>query len=74
MSPMPTRIMLDLLARQVDEENKTMYEEMIEHNFFTRQRPRKQTLTPSQIREYFGDELKPAQERAKVISQLFNHY
>ena len=65
ISPAPTKIILDLLARQVDEANGSMYEEMIRHNLFTQRQDLAGLMTPEQIRKYFGSELKPAQERAK---------
>jgi prephenate dehydrogenase len=65
VSPVPTRIILDLLARQVDEKNGSMYEEMIEYNHFTSKRGLHSLMTPAEIRNFFGDLLRPAQGRAK---------
>ena len=70
IAPPPTRILLDLLARQVDEANGTMYEEMIEHNHFTSKRGLDKLMNPTQIRKYYGKELGPAQKRAVAYTNI----
>lgn len=68
VSPPPTRILLDLLARQVDIKNGSMYEEMLSYNRFSKlkysQEERAQLKTPEEIRTFFGRELVAAQKRA----------
>ncbi len=63
LSPKPSKILLDLLARQVDEENDDLYGEMAEYNFFTK-RKLKSRISPREVRDWFGEKLKPAQRRA----------
>jgi chorismate mutase/prephenate dehydrogenase len=70
VAPPPTRILLDLLARQVDEANGSMYEEMIEHNHFTSKKGLDKLMTSIQIREYYGRELEPAQKRAADYTRI----
>ncbi len=76
LSPPPTRILLDLLARQVNPPNDEMYSSMKKLNPFQdsikaelREALENKTeiSSPEKIREFFGDELKNAQERAKKI-------
>lgn len=78
LSPPPTKIILDLIARQFNSGNDDMYREMSQFNPFAIGIEQKlQTMLvnldniPKKIREYFREELKPAQERAKkLIEQL----
>lgn len=77
IAPPPTKIILDLIARQVDEKNDNLYFEMQEHNPFKEEIEKeiKEIFSEKKnskeihkmIRNLFGDELKPAQERAKKI-------
>ena len=69
LSPKPSRILLDLIARQIDEKNEELYREMSEYNFFTKSKL-KTAISPKIVRDWFGDELKPAQERAKRLVDL----
>ena len=74
----PTRVILDLLARQVDEKNDEMYAAMSELNPYRDELNRRfqRSLAaaledyrgiPERIRRSFGKQLKPAQERAKKL-------
>ena len=77
ISPPPTRILLDLMARQADGKNDELYQTMREYNPSTSQIT--QYLTdalsstsrkdvPQRIRNLFGDDLlKEAQSRAKNL-------
>lgn len=77
ISPPPTRILLDLMARQADGKNDELYQSMREYNPSTSQIT--QYLTdalsstskkdvPQRIRNLFGDDLlKEAQSRAKTL-------
>lgn len=71
LSPPPTRAILDLAARQFDESNDELYEAMKKINPNTSYLERELAksldipLSPAQIRNFYGKELKQAQERAK---------
>ena len=74
LSPPPTRIILDLIARQANPDNDEMYREMCKYNPFAAGIEQKlQTIlenlgnTPEEIRKLFGKELEPAQKRAKKL-------
>jgi prephenate dehydrogenase len=73
LSPPPTRIILDLIARQIDEKNDELYESMAEKNIFTKKLETyiidslELPLSSAELREFFGEELIPAQERAKNL-------
>lgn len=69
ISPAPTKILLDLIAKQVSEDNGEMYEEMIRYNKFA-DKENKSLKTPAEIRAFFGSYLKPAQERAKKYLEI----
>ncbi len=71
-SPPPTKKILDLIARQVNENNDEMYKAMQKYN--PSDKKIKENLikilknpenAPEKIRELFNDNLKSAQERAK---------
>lgn len=64
LSPPPTKILLDLLARQIDEKNDQLYQEMDQFNPFSETHPINNNLPPK-IREFYGEELAAAQERAR---------
>ena len=80
-SPPPTKIIIDLLARQVAPENDEMYDAMEKYNPFW-QSEKQQLLkcmqrvlegkeNPDKIRKFFGKELEPAQKRAaEFIKQV----
>lgn len=73
----PTKILLDLLARQVDENNDDLYREMRPYNPSTTKLLQdlaaaldetKERDVPKRIRDLFGDDLlKEAQARAKKM-------
>lgn len=77
ISPPPTKVLIDLVARQVDEKNDELYQALQDYNPFTP--PIKQHLismitktngrkNPKKIRDWFGkDFLKESQERAKKL-------
>lgn len=77
LAPPPTKILLDLIARQVDSKNDKLYSDMREYN--PSQTKVNQALSkemncvlndhsfPNIIRAFFGDELMPAQKRAKKL-------
>jgi prephenate dehydrogenase len=79
IAPGPTKILLDLIARQVNEKNDKLYQDMQKYNFSTHQIKkdlveilRKEIKnienTPLDIRELFGCLLlKQAQDRAKEL-------
>jgi prephenate dehydrogenase len=77
ISPPPTRVILDLIARQFDEKNDGLYSDMSEFNqfhqdtldsLFTQKKyPSHTDETRKKVREYFGDELKNAQKRAAKL-------
>jgi prephenate dehydrogenase len=75
-APSPTRILLDLAARTVDPINDEMFAAMADYNpsdpyvtqTFSRNLSNLDFRTaPQTIRKYFGDELGPAQERARKL-------
>ena len=68
LSSKPTKIVLDLVARQIDEANGNLYDDMIEHNLFTKHYEK--TLSSEEIRRWFGKQLKPAQKRAERYVQM----
>jgi len=76
LSPPPTKILLDLIARQYDPSNDTLYASMLAENLRTKEI--KELLTermsslgsPEEIRNLFGEELKVAQERAKKLIEI----
>lgn len=72
LAPPHTRVLLDLIARQVAVENTGLYESMRDFNELgnCKDKIKKDTLTPEQIREFFGNELSGAQERAKKYIEL----
>lgn len=72
LAPPHTRILLDLIARQVAVENTGLYESMRDFNELgkCKNKVKKDTLTPEEIREFFGNELANAQERAKKYIEL----
>ncbi len=70
LSPPPTRVMLDLLARQVDKSNGSIYEDMADYNPFTQYKNIPKTCSPEEIRTWFGKELVPAQTRAKKLVEM----
>jgi hypothetical protein len=76
ISPPPTRILLDLLARQSDEEKDDLYEEMREFNPLTQKitqglldafKRADDKDAPRRIRELYGDRLKESQESARGL-------
>lgn len=79
ISPEPTRILIDLIARQVNEKNDEMYIAMKKYNPSMRHieenllNTLENILTIDQeknrkaIRRFFGDQLKVSQERAKKL-------
>lgn len=76
LAPPNTKPVLDLIARQVNSENDELFRQMCEFNLntpptisaFVRQLIKADAITsPEQVREFFGSELKPAQERAKKL-------
>ena len=72
LAPPHTKILLDLIARQVSIDNQGLYEAMRDFNEFgdCKKNIKKETLTPEEIREFFGEELEPAQQRARKYVQL----
>jgi len=76
LSPPPTKILLDLIARQYDSSNDALYAAMLSEN------PRTEEIKKSligkmsslgsseEIRNLFGEELRAAQERAKRIIEI----
>ncbi len=76
LSPPPTKVLLDLLARQVNPENDSLYQDMREYNNCT---PKIKALLIKTIEEdntnlgarirkiYGADFLKEAQDRAKLL-------
>ncbi len=77
ISPPPTKVLMDLVARQVDEKNDELYQALQDYNPFTQKvnqhlistlTKKSKTKNPKKIRDWFGkDFLKEAQERAKRI-------
>lgn len=73
ISPPPTKILLDLLARQVNPKNDSMYEEMRKNNPFfdflleesIKLNKNKSLTSPEKIRKSFGNQLEKSQEKAK---------
>jgi len=73
LSPPPTRIMLNLLARQVDESNDKLHLDMAAYNQFSskakaelsKKTPYNSSEIPKVIRKWFGAGLAQAQERAQ---------
>ena len=82
ISPPPTRILLDLMARQVDSRNDELYQAMLEYNPSTFQITQclsellKGTCkkdVPKRIRNLFGEDyLREAQSRAKTLIDKAN--
>lgn len=74
VSPPPTKILLDLISRQVDESTEQLYENMIAYNPFNKKIPIPSNLlnklSYKKIRDFYGKELKPAQERARQFINL----
>lgn len=72
LAPPHTKILLDLIARQVSIENQGLYEAMRDFNELgdCKKDIKKDTLTPEEIREFFGKELVSAQERARKYVEL----
>lgn len=76
LSPPPTKILLDLIARQYDSSNDALYAAMLTEN--PRTEEIKELLmdkmsslgSPEKLRDFFGDELKLAQKRAKRIIEI----
>ena len=77
ISPPPTRILLDLLARQVDTKNDELFGAMLNYNgktesitrdLYNNLKTSSESYDPKKIRDFFGEEfLKAAQERARLI-------
>lgn len=78
ISPPPTRMLLDLIARQVDEKNDRLYTTMREYNPKDKKIKKQlekcvmevlnnQAYNSKQIRELFGSELEKAQKRIKYL-------
>ena len=76
LSPPPTRILLDLVSRQIDERNDDLYASMREYNPFidkitdliTRNLSERKKDTPRRIRSLFkGNYLRESQERARKL-------
>ena len=76
ISPPPTRILIDLLARQVGESNDELYEAMRDYNpltpeivkFLSDSLGKTERDAPRRIREIFGEEfLKESQKRAALL-------
>ena len=77
ISPPPTKLLIDLIARQVDEKNDELYQVMRDYNPSTRfvtenisvlLKSTAKMYSPEKIRNWFGqDFLKEAQERAKKV-------
>ncbi|VVB79338.1 Prephenate dehydrogenase [uncultured archaeon] len=75
-SPPPTRVILDLLARQINPENDQLYKDMMDYNQFTpivrglmtEKLSYRNENVPKAIREMYGpDFLRECQERAKFL-------
>jgi len=74
LSPPPTKVILDLIARQVDEKSDELYASIKSNNKFT-EKIKKEVLESLQkvfeessrqeIRKFFGSELENSQKRAK---------
>lgn len=71
-SPPPTKIILDLIARQIDESNDEIYQAMqdknpnnaeVFNNLINSIKAPKNN--PEKLRQFFSTQLKPAQDRAK---------
>ncbi|MBI2046907.1 prephenate dehydrogenase/arogenate dehydrogenase family protein [Candidatus Pacearchaeota archaeon] len=78
ISPPPTRILLDLIARQVNEKNDKLYNDMRKFNpkdyeikkqleNCIKEVLQNPVYNPRQIRELFGNELEKAQKRIKDL-------
>lgn len=77
ISPPPTKLLIDLIARQVDEKNDELYQVMRDYNPSTSViaehlsdsfKKVSVKYSPEKIRSFFGEEfLKEAQERAKKV-------
>ena len=77
ISPPPTKLLIDLIARQVDEKNDELYQVMRDYNPSTRfvtenisvlLKSTAKMYSPEKIRNWFGqDFLKEALERAKNV-------
>ncbi len=80
LAPPPTKILLDLIARQIDSKNDQLYKDMREHNPYGSEIDSKliknlhrvldKKIDLEYVRDFFATELKIAQERAK---DLFRH-
>jgi len=77
ISPPPTRILLDLIARQIDKKNDSLYRDMREYNSSTEEitnylintlnSPSAEDI-PNKIRTLFGESfLKESQNRARLL-------
>jgi prephenate dehydrogenase len=76
LAPPPTKILLDLIARQADVANDELYPAMRRLNLFEEELNNElkshlvdaiEDYAPEKIRAFYGDELKAAQERAKKL-------
>jgi len=75
LSPPPTRVVMDLTARQCNEENDAMYANMKRFNPYAEEAEKlfekifaaDISKAPKKIREFFGSELIPAQARAAEL-------
>jgi len=77
ISPPPTRILLDLIARQADEKNDSLYRDMRRYNPSTKEitkylanalNPYGTENIPKKIRSLFGESfLKESQDRARAL-------
>ena len=78
ISPPPTKVLISLLARQIDEKNDEMWKSMIDLSPFESEANEKLSEflkrendndgdVPRELREYFGEQLKKQQEIAKKL-------
>ena len=80
VSPPPTKVILNLLARQISESNDLLYEDMRKYNpfqslidkkFYSKEHTIKNISESSKIlRTWYGDDLKICQERARKFTEL----